>query len=480
MRILTVCIYDDTFGDMLIRTCFTQLLRVVFDNLGAQPTDYEIDSMPLKEPDENKICNSNLIIFAGGGLFGLSYLAFYDYLKTILDIADDRNIPVIFSSLGMNNMDADAENETRLRALLDRKCIKSISVRENAELFRYYAEGSGKDVVPVCDPVVWAGSVYYKDTEESCYKESSRPAVGINFVRGGLFKSNGVKGWGLAAEERLLFDVYTSLEDSNCSCSFFTNGSFMDGLALLNFADKYQLPKEKIIVSDTSRELVKTIAGFDAVLAIRMHAAIISYAFGIPSVNLVWNPKIPFFYRNIGREQRAILPEDWNTEQMVEQVKLLLAEGRYEPDEDFLMSTYNFIYDSVCSELQQSRAEWKRPEKYGFEKVKTLLREMSVSEDEDVTDYKYKIQKAIKQYNKIRIENKELKAENSTLKAEKRTLAKENDKLHEENAKLTKEKEKLEKKLARIEDMPAVKAYRKLKGFTHKSDSAKEKSTDAR
>lgn len=45
-----------------------------------------------------------------------------------------------------------------------------------------------------------------------------------------------------------------------------------------------------------------------------MHSSIISYALDVPSVNLVWNDKIPFFYQNIGYPDRAISIEDWNAE----------------------------------------------------------------------------------------------------------------------------------------------------------------------
>ena len=51
-----------------------------------------------------------------------------------------------------------------------------------------------------------------------------------------------------------------------------------------------------------------------------MHLSIISYALDVPSVNLVWNDKIPFFYQNIGYPDRAISIEDWNAEDVLKRL----------------------------------------------------------------------------------------------------------------------------------------------------------------
>jgi len=116
------------YGDNLIRICFESLLKIVLKNHSI--SDYTISRMNLKNVDNDLLISSDIIFFAGGGLFGLSYLNFYQYLDKITQIANEHHIPVIFSSMGVNNMDITSETEDKLVNILKRKCIKAVSVRE--------------------------------------------------------------------------------------------------------------------------------------------------------------------------------------------------------------------------------------------------------------------------------------------------------------------------------------------------------------
>ena len=56
------------------------------------------------------------------------------------------------------------------------------------------------------------------------------------------------------------------------------------------------------------RELVAQISGFRAIVAHRLHASIIAYSLGIPSVGLVWDKKVRAFGIMTGRERFFIDP----------------------------------------------------------------------------------------------------------------------------------------------------------------------------
>lgn len=288
MKILIVSFYDDNLGDVLIRVCFENLFRTVLKNLGISKTNYEINKMSLHDIDEDLIKCSDCVFFAGGGLFGLSYLNFFEYLDKIVELAEQNDIPVIFSSMGINNMDVNAETEQKLVNLFKRKNIKSVSVRENIEVFRNYAAGCNFDIVEVCDPAVWCKYIYSKDIENS-----NKQTVGINVVRGGLFSDNGKK-WGLTKEMNYLNELRILLEENGYDYKFYTNGSVLDNNALRYFKRKYDIPEENVVLVQSTRELVKTVSRFNFVAAIRMHSSIISYSLGIPAINIVWNDKIPW------------------------------------------------------------------------------------------------------------------------------------------------------------------------------------------
>lgn len=475
MKILIVSFFDDNFGDMLIRICFEKLLKTALKNLDV--SDYTVDCMPLKQVDEGKVATSNMIFFAGGGLFGLSYLNFFEYIDTITKIAEDNSIPVVFSSLGINNMDATEENEQRLAEILKRSSIKAMSVRENPELFHHYAKDCNFDIAPVCDPAVWTKCVYSKEIQKIRACKKGRQTVGINVVRGGLFKDNG-KTWTLGTEEKYLIALKQLLEDEGIEVCFFTNGSTLDDNSLAHFAKRYAITENQLIFSHTTREMVEAIAGFDTVVTMRMHASIISYALDIPSINLIWNDKIPFFYENIGYPERAIPLDECTPELIFERVKMLLADKDYSADESFMMTLYMYLY-RVLSELLNTNT--KTP--YTFEEVAKELNLCEISDTDDEIDFRIKIEKGKNRYLSLFTKNlkaekqiKDLKSENEkqkiklndqekkiteiekTVKEKEKTVTETEKKLKNKQKEVTKLKQELDK----LNRTFVVRVYKKL------------------
>lgn len=438
MKILIVSYEDDNFGDNLIRICFESLLKVVLKNLGLNRTEYQIKKMPLKKIDKELVEDADIITFAGGGLFGLSYLGFYEYLNEITEIADEKGIPVIFSSIGVNNMDAKAEVEKSLNNLLHRKCIFAVSVRENIELFKKYTEKCSFAPEQVCDPAVWTQYVYNMDTSD---KNLSHAPIGVNVVRGGLFRDNG-KDWGLKDELQLLSELKEYFEKTGQDYRFYTNGSVFDNNTLHYFEREHSVPHEKCIYSHTTKEVVETVASFKSIITFRMHSSIIAYSFGIPSIALVWNDKIPFFYKNIGHSDRILYFEDWNSRILSEKLESVLSadSGKEEVDQNYLMSLYTFLYNTFKKlVLINNKDDAVMPPVYSFERVKEALAVFSGEIDYESFDLHLKLEKAEKHYlhrfTDLRKKNKELEEQKKELLKNRKlieTLKKENDQLKEQ------------------------------------------------
>ncbi len=140
----------------------------------------------------------------------MSYLGFYEGVSRIIELADQNGIPVILSSMGFNNMDANADNEHLIRELFQKKCIKALSVRENLPLFRQYADGGDFEICQVCDPAVWTKYVYASRLPFPSSTQSEK-IVGINVVRGGLFKDNDIQ-WNLGDELHYLDGIRQELD----------------------------------------------------------------------------------------------------------------------------------------------------------------------------------------------------------------------------------------------------------------------------
>jgi len=416
IKLLIISFVDDNFGDNLIRICFKNLLGTVLENLGVAEDGYLIDTMPLKAIDEDLIRKSDYIFFAGGGLFGLSYLGFCDYVDRITELAEESNIPVIFSSLGINNMNATSKNENILKDILKRKCIKSISARENIQAFKRYTDRF--EIELVCDPGVWTKYVYNLNTTDTT------DIIGINVVRGGLFKSN-YKSWKLKDELEYLYKLRSLLHGSNLKCKFYTNGSSLDNNALRYFVQEYDITDDEVIYPHTTKDLVETIAGFKAVAAIRMHSSIIAYSFRIPSIALAWNDKIPFFYQSISCPDKALGFSNWDSTIVFKELKsMLLAKRAVEPDlvyECYLMSLYQYLYRVVSEYVLEKTA--KDNDRYDFNEVVCHLSKAVNYPDENEFDLRYKIERTEKRYlarfTELIIKKEEIVELKETIRAQK-------------------------------------------------------------
>ena len=454
MKLLIVSCVDDNFGDNLIRICFEKLLRTVLRNLGVDLATVELAKMPHKAIDREQICSSDLVIFAGGGMFGINYMNNYAFMDEIIRIADEHSVPVVLSSIGVNNMGVTPENEHLLSEMLSRKCFRAVSVRENPELFRRYSEGCGYEIVQVCDPAVWSRYVY-----DSHLRKISRPqgkrVVGINVVRGGLFADND-KPWKLGDEIAYMKEMKHLLEEQGIEYVFYTNGSFLDNNSLLYFARENDIPPEKIRIPNSTRELVETIYGFSSVAAIRMHSSIISYALDVPSVDLVWNDKIPFFYQNIGYPERAIPFDQWNAASVVRMLEEIESDSGYCADRRYMMTLYHFLYELMDSFIP--KVTQREPE-YDFERVKQELIDDPVTLDEDRDELLIKGQKGEKHYLSRFIEMKKKDKEF-------RQLKKDCEKKDKEIARLNRELDKLNR-------LFVVRIYKKLRALKRKLISRK-------
>lgn len=390
LRFVTVSYVDDNFGDNLIRISFHGLLDVALADHGLTPDEYEVVSMPLKRVDEELLGTADAILFAGGGLFGLSYLNFFEHVERITAVADRRGIPVIFSSMGLNNMSADEGDLGAIAQILTRGCVKALAVRENLELFQQTVKGLSFEARQVADPAVWTKYVY------GMTDIVPAGTFGINVVRSGLFVANQRK-WGLTAEMGYLAGLMDQAEAAGLDARLYTNGSLDDNKTLRFFAREYAVPDDRVVLPQTTREVVEAVASHSAIAAIRMHSAIIAYSFGIPTVALEWNDKLPHFYEAIGHPERVIPFGDWSADTAFAKLRRAGVAPESNPGyEDYLMSTYTYIRDAVGEHVLTSRQDDARG--YDFAAVADALVRRSHLVDEDEFDLRVKMGKAERAY----------------------------------------------------------------------------------
>ena len=222
-------------------------------------------------------------------------------------------------------------------------------------------------------------------------------------------------------------------------------------------AKRIGIGSDKLISPDSSRELVRTIAGFDAVLAIRMHAAIISYALDIPSMDLVWNEKIPYFYKNTGYPDRALELELCTPEVVLRMTQELLDDRGFKADEAYLMSLYAFLYRTLGGILKKPADH-----PYSFAEISHLMGMQESGVGDDVTDYRTKLSRGRYCYQALFDADMERRSQIRSLKKELKEANQRAKEYQEKYDGLAQESEEARNKILRINHLLPVRIYHKL------------------
>lgn len=415
---------DDNFGDNLIRISFQGLLEVALKNHGVTPDGFRITPVSLKNIDERVLETSDVIFFAGGGLFGQSYLGFFEHIDRITALAERHNIPVIFSSMGLNNMGAEGGGVDAISQIVRRKSVKAISVRENLALFQELLVGTQLEARQVSDPAVWTRYLY------GMTDVVPDGSLGINVVRGGLFSAN-QRPWNLGDEMKYLAGLRKFADSAGLATRYYTNGSLDDNNTLRFFQQKYDVGSEQIVLPQTTREVVEAIASRSSIASIRMHSSIIAYSFGIPTVGLAWNDKLPYFYEAIGHPERLLPFGDWTANTTFDALRKAGVAPEFGADyQAYLMTSYAFIHEAVGTHVLDSRSG---PSAYEFDAVAQALVERSSDLQEDDNDLRFKMGKAERAYFRRFID---LRKKNSTIRDladQAQTLSQKTDRLSDAN-----------------------------------------------
>ena len=259
-----------------------------------------------------KISRVDVLIFCGGGILKYKAQKLYFFVDDITEIADKYKIPVFMNSVGVEDFD---ENDPRCLMLLNaikRECVKSISTRDDLDLLREkYTKDTQIETERVSDPAFWSPEAYNIHR-----KEDNKGLIGLNVARPSIFeyiyKNSHID----------LTDAYNELMHQLIAEGYrleiFTNGLGLDKVFAKRLLEKYpewqDHEKVSFFYPSVAEELVDRIAGYERILAVRLHASIVATALGVPHVDLVWNEKQIGFGRIIGKSEFFLMKEDFNAE----------------------------------------------------------------------------------------------------------------------------------------------------------------------
>lgn len=327
VKVLLVEIVNRNLGDAVIAENAAYLVKRAFPLFTRR--HYVLQRYGMDSRDFEMVKAADLIIFDGGGIIKYKYEHFYQSVFEILQYAKEYQIPVFFNSVGVEGYDGTDDRCLQLKQALNYDCVKGITVRDDYETLQNDYLDAGRaaavDTAAVIDSAVY--------TQEAYQIQKSDPShtIGIGIVRSRIFEDNELPQVTKECQLQLWAGIVHELEEHGYAWKLFVNGLHSDyefAKEVLEFMGRQQ-EQETLLVNRPaeSRELVQTIAGFEGIIACRMHANIIAYALGIPSIGIVWNRKLLFWGERIGYPQRFFTHDQFEPKQIVQCLLQSLSEG---------------------------------------------------------------------------------------------------------------------------------------------------------
>ena len=311
LRIVMIQIINRNLGDGVIADCTKYLIKKAVPF--KYKKSYSLYPYNIYSEDYEIIKYADLIIFVGGGIIKYKYEKFHIYIRNILYQAQQYHIPVLFNAVGVEGYDEQDEKCQKLKEALNFECVKAITVRDDLEKLKHnYIFNDNIVLKSVYDPAVWLKENY----RIKRYKMADK--IGLGIVRHRIFYDNGIAN----IDKDFLLDFWKGIimlcEKHGIKWQIFTNGLKSDeefAVEVLEYAGyENEIDKYKAHRLNEASELVGLISGYKAIIASRLHANIIAYALGIPSVAPVWNEKLIFWGKKIGHEERFIIADELNPE----------------------------------------------------------------------------------------------------------------------------------------------------------------------
>ena len=263
-------------------------------------------------------------------------------INQITKWANKHNIPIVFNAVGIEGYNIKDPRCQILKKAINRKCIQSISTRDNINsLNNDYIVNKKIETRQVADPALWTKECYNIRKKES-------NIIGIGVIRPEIFKDY---LYDIKEKEllKLFSEIIIKLQAQNYNIKLFTNGVKKDMDFIYKLKDYMKTEKnfEKMIIErpTTTKELVNTIASFKMTIGTRLHSNIISYSLDVPTISIVWNMKQLYFSQLNSIEEFFITKENFNSDYILNKVELIHKQKKL--DRKYKNSAYLFIRDII-------------------------------------------------------------------------------------------------------------------------------------
>lgn len=266
-------------------------------------------STKLRAHYADGLAGADVVIVGGGQLIADSNLNFPLKLSSALEQVDRTSTSVAIHGVGIG-LKLGRKGRLLLRRAFGSNLVAT-HVRDQRSVERWNKQFSQPAAQKVWDPGLLASEVYGwpKRTERP------RPLVGFGITHPAtLMRHADSKETILTIDDWTLFyqDLVRLLAAQNCDVELFSNGASEDDkFAASVYSAISSSPLANITVTlaerpKVPRQVAHTIAGYDAIIAHRLHANAIAYSYGIPHVGMGWDSKMEGFFEETKRSKYLI------------------------------------------------------------------------------------------------------------------------------------------------------------------------------
>lgn len=292
-------------------------------------------SRQLRPKWKAELAASEAVVIGGGQLFADADLNFPLKLSAALAEAAGARLPVALYGVGVaGHMSQPALD--MLAGALERARIVYIGVRDAASLDAWAGHFGDLDLPRprLCrDPGLIAARVH----PFTPHAPRPRPRVGLGIAHP---LALGYHADGVALKpaeiERSFVETAGLMLEAGYDVVCFTNGAEEDEAYLAQLSPRLALldGEDRLTVASRPRDprsLAHLVAGLDGLVAHRLHANILAYAYRRPSIGLGWDSKVRGFFRSVGLGNRALEAGDARASIIVERLGEAIQRGIDEP-----------------------------------------------------------------------------------------------------------------------------------------------------
>ncbi len=246
-------------------------------------------------------------------------------LDGLVRAASGQGIPVHFSACGVSGSWSNEGKELFNYAL---KQAATVTVRDRGSAKNLFRHLAMRPTAVTQDPAVWAQQVYGYDPQ--VIQAGNR--IGLGIMNPETINRRRAEKERFSPDALIQFweDLALKLTLDGFTVELFTNGdvgdqSYAESVRASLAAKSHDV--RLVTRSTTPTELAHTISRYEAIVAFRLHASIVAFSYGIPSIGLVWNDKVQEFYQESGRSHYSLMQSEYRASIALQKLYEALQDG---------------------------------------------------------------------------------------------------------------------------------------------------------